>query len=298
MKYLLHMFFLSYAVKFQRAMQLFYYFVYFSYMIITDKQIIQGNWSLNIIQFVLTRLSMWDFPNGSAPFWRLYTNLSGEQLLFYKDQVIELTPDNIVIIPPNTSYRGTLKSAESYHLFIHFSLNHPISPVKPQLISLNKSQRIKTLILPVESCLNDQNRGRQESCTRDFSLNALALTSLCLSEMETPVQARPPLDNRIERVLEIMDKNLSEKLDMNKLADQVNLSTGGLTRLFKESTGQSPLIYLNEKRINQACELLHDTRLSLEEVADQCGFSNRYYFTRVFKRYRQNTPAAFRKMIE
>jgi transcriptional regulator GlxA family with amidase domain len=42
-------------------------------------------------------------------------------------------------------------------------------------------------------------------------------------------------------------------------------------------------------------KLLRHTDRSIEQIARECGFRDRYYFTRVFAKHRQTTPAAFRR---
>ena len=53
--------------------------------------------------------------------------------------------------------------------------------------------------------------------------------------------------------------------------------------------------YLLELRLNTAMKLLRHTDHSIEQIARECGFGDRYYFTRIFTKHRQTTPAAFRK---
>ena len=53
--------------------------------------------------------------------------------------------------------------------------------------------------------------------------------------------------------------------------------------------------YLLELRLNTAMKLLRHTDRSIEQIARECGFRDSYYFTRVFTKHRQTTPAAFRR---
>ena len=58
-----------------------------------------------------------------------------------------------------------------------------------------------------------------------------------------------------------------------------------------------PMRYLIELRLNHAMKLLRHTDDSIEKIAEECGFPNRYYFTRMLSRYRRTTPAAFRALM-
>ena len=61
------------------------------------------------------------------------------------------------------------------------------------------------------------------------------------------------------------------------------------------TTGFTPIRYLLELHLNTAMKLLRQTDHSNEQIARECGFGDRYSFTRIFTKHRQTTPAAFRK---
>ena len=69
----------------------------------------------------------------------------------------------------------------------------------------------------------------------------------------------------------------------------MTISTGSL----KKATGKTMLAYLNELRISKARQLLSDGTSQISRVAEQCGFHDIYYFSRVFKKYTGTTPGAF-----
>ena len=54
-------------------------------------------------------------------------------------------------------------------------------------------------------------------------------------------------------------------------------------------------VHLKQRRIEKASILLHHTDHSIDEIAELCGFGDRYYFTRVFTRQLGLGPAAYRK---
>jgi transcriptional regulator GlxA family with amidase domain len=56
------------------------------------------------------------------------------------------------------------------------------------------------------------------------------------------------------------------------------LSTRQFTRVFTKSYGMSPKEYLIKLRINHACRIMEDSRLTLSEVALESGFSDISFF--------------------
>jgi len=80
-----------------------------------------------------------------------------------------------------------------------------------------------------------------------------------------------------------------------ELANIVSMSTESFIRLFKRWTGETPMRYVQQVRMREACRLLADTDSSIDEIALQTGFPDRFYFSRVFKRHTGHSPAAYRK---
>ena len=68
-----------------------------------------------------------------------------------------------------------------------------------------------------------------------------------------------------------------------------------LTRVFKEQFGQPVNSYLVQLRITQAKRMLRFTDHTIEAVAQDCGFSDANYFSRLFKKVEGITPGEFRR---
>ncbi len=87
------------------------------------------------------------------------------------------------------------------------------------------------------------------------------------------------------------DKNLS----LDSIADSVNMSSIYLGRLFKKITSKSVADYMNEIRLGKAKELLISTENSVNEIADEIGFSSSNYFHATFKKAVGVTPNVYRQ---
>lgn len=89
-------------------------------------------------------------------------------------------------------------------------------------------------------------------------------------------------------------EHLAETIRVDQLARAVHLSPFHFARMFKQSTGQSPHLYVLMQRIERAKELLADTDTALVDVAAEVGFRTQGHFTGVFHRYAGFTPRTFR----
>ncbi len=95
-----------------------------------------------------------------------------------------------------------------------------------------------------------------------------------------------------------MEKNYGEDLKFEDLAAASNLSPTTMRRLFHESFGCSPMVYLQQLRVKKAMLMLADPAKSVGDIAFECGFNDSGYFTRVFKKEIGETPREFRSRIE
>jgi two-component system response regulator YesN len=81
------------------------------------------------------------------------------------------------------------------------------------------------------------------------------------------------------------------------MAKSFNISTGHLSNLFHEKTGESFSDYLNMIRLNKAKELLKTTDYKIYRIADELGFNDAYYFSSWFKKLVGASPTTYRDNI-
>ena len=63
---------------------------------------------------------------------------------------------------------------------------------------------------------------------------------------------------------------------------------------FKQEIGKTPIAFINEYRIEKACEMLSESDLPISDVALSVGFDNFSYFIRKFREYKGVTPKKYR----
>lgn len=98
------------------------------------------------------------------------------------------------------------------------------------------------------------------------------------------------------RAKEMLLANIDGKVGLDELAYACGLSRSHFARSFKSSTGLAPLQWLHNQRIERAKDLLLNSFLTIELIADQCGFSDQSHFTRAFFKSVGATPAAWRRI--
>lgn len=104
-------------------------------------------------------------------------------------------------------------------------------------------------------------------------------------------------NNRMAFIVKYIRDNLTEEINVDKLADKACMSKSSFFKAFKNTLGESPIDYLNSERIKLAKKLIRNTNHKLKEVAYQSGFNNVSYFNRQFKRIENITPKQYRDFL-
>ncbi|MCD9023542.1 helix-turn-helix domain-containing protein [Cohnella sp. NL03-T5] len=135
-------------------------------------------------------------------------------------------------------------------------------------------------------------------------LNQLSLALLCSFHQSFTIRqkSRAPLRDRefsnclIDQAKQFIQDNLSQDISVEDIANYLYISRRHLTRLFMEE-GISFTSYLLEKRIERACELLHNKHILIKDILESTGFHSVHYFTRIFTREVGITPARYRDRV-
>ncbi len=97
------------------------------------------------------------------------------------------------------------------------------------------------------------------------------------------------------KIIRYLEDNYQKNITGSELSEESGLSADYITKHFKSELSISPAEYLRRFRVAKSMELLCGTDLSVNEVAQSCGFVDLSAFSRVFKIYEGDTPSAYRK---
>lgn len=109
-----------------------------------------------------------------------------------------------------------------------------------------------------------------------------------------PKWGRPLRDARVERAIELLNRDISKRWTVELLARAVGLSRPAFARQFLRMLGLSPMRYLAQKRMQAAAALLLDSDAALAEVARQVGYASEFAFNRAFKKHYRVPPGVYR----
>ena len=104
--------------------------------------------------------------------------------------------------------------------------------------------------------------------------------------------------NAVRSCLNYIDFHYMEPLNLEGLAARFAINKNYLSSRFHKEVGMTVTEYINSIRIRRSEELLGKTALSMQGVAEQCGFSDANYFTRTFKKINGVSPNEYRKSLK
>ncbi|MGF9824219.1 AraC family transcriptional regulator [Brevibacillus agri] len=106
----------------------------------------------------------------------------------------------------------------------------------------------------------------------------------------------PTAQSLVDKAIRLIEEQFSEKMTLHALASQVGCQERQLQRLFKAALAVGPMEYLLRVRLEKAKDLLLKLNVPLMDIAEAVGFTDSYYFSRLFKKYVGISPSQFRKM--
>ena len=107
-----------------------------------------------------------------------------------------------------------------------------------------------------------------------------------------------PVFDQLQPAIAYMDEHLLDNPTLSEIARAVHLTPNYFHRRFTETFHVTPLVYMLQRRLNMARQLLLGTKLTLQQVASRSGFSSAFYLSRTFKKHYRLSPRQFRTRAE
>lgn len=146
-------------------------------------------------------------------------------------------------------------------------------------------------------CISDLYIQKMDTCSLPEEIFELYRQSLVayVSEVQSVQKKELHYSSKVRQSIDYIYNHLHEKLSVETLSSSVHLSPNYYSSLFKKETGTSVTAYINQVRIAAACNMLHYSEYSGQEIANYLGFSSYSHFCSIFKKYVFQTPLEYRR---
>lgn len=171
-----------------------------------------------------------------------------------------------------------------------FSTNFEFMEINSQSDRLMQS--IGLSLLDISATDSPVDRLYADSLINSLTLHLLANYSTAKTEKHTETGGLSGYKFRC--VTEYLEAHLDDDISLNEIAAIADLSPSHFSRAFRKTTGQSPIQYLMQRRLERAKELLALPNIPLVEVGLLSGFKNQSHFSTLFRKYTHLTPRNWR----
>ena len=265
-----------------------------------------GEAALDAYQIRLLALGVVPFADGFASAaaepapWTLSVCAGAGATLHLGSRVIAVPPGRVVLIPPAAARAKT--DGDVTQLRVHFqpsadAAEHAAALGSEPLV-LGPDELLDALCARLRRDLEASGAVGTATCARAKALVHLSVAAAfdvggdALRESQHSDDA----ERQLRPVLRYIDAHLDEPLENARLAAFVHASESHFIRLFRRVVGCTPARHVQERRVSHAAELLARTNLTIDEIAERCGFANRFHFSRVFAQRMVEPPGRYRAL--
>lgn len=165
------------------------------------------------------------------------------------------------------------------------------TPQNP-VITLKEPERMEELLMNIYRC-----RGHHPHDVHQYEPGQTLRASCVPDPGGQRPHARPVRTGveHVQRACDFIASHYQDPITINDIAGHVGICRSRLYRVFKAHLSISPLQYLTEFRLREACNLMNRQKATVKEVAYAAGFSDPLYFSTVFKKSLGQAPKEYMK---
>lgn len=241
--------------------------------------------------------------------------MSGKGCHKIDDVIYNVKEGDVILINPGSFHQSLLGPTKEPIIEFYFGLsNLQLEGCAPNAIPLKDDQNIMHTegdlkLKLMKLCLAMDAERDSMKCGRYFMMKTYAMQFILylLREHES---LQPPkeettskysfdsLNKRyiVEKMIDYFENHYAEKISLDTISENMYLSPFYISRIFKAETGDTPIRYLINIRLERAKEILsEDATLSIQEVAAKVGYDDAYHFSKLFKKQYGMPPSSVRK---
>lgn len=233
----------------------------------------------------------WEIAESVIPFTDFTYLVGGEADYEIDGKIYRVKAGDLLCIPPGSrrraqSFPERLIESQSLNIYVTDLYNNPFSLPFDLITPLGPLPDLNPLFYKLNTTWITREPG--------YRLRARAYALLILDrfmQIHIYKKNKKPKDHRIFQVMKYVVDHYNEPISMQAMAELTGLSRMYFGNIFQQQTGMSFRRYVNSIRLNHAENMLASGEFNVSEVAIACGFSDVFYFSKVFKELRGIAPS-------
>ena len=234
--------------------------------------------------------------------YELYFLMKGERTFFLSNALHKLSAPAIIVIPPHAMHMTEGSGFERYNVNVAPDY---LNPYQAEILHKHALQIIRPTQAQAKELASLFQQAVAASRTDKhaqyilhalFSYAVYLLDNLEKSVTQTNSETQKRIPPLLLKVIDYLHEHYAEEITLQGVADTFFVSKATLMYNFKKHINCSLIDFLLNIRLTKAKELLFNSKKSIEEIAESCGFSSANYFGLIFKKKEGLSPMQYRKI--
>ena len=215
----------------------------------------------------------------SRSWWGVSLCISGQITYTMNGKEFISTPDTAILLPKGATY-SLHGDSDGFFPVINF-----------ECTGLSCDEIMVIPLRNASPCINLFKLLQGAFASGKSHFYRFSLLYQLFDEITSQSAVKHPL---LSSALNYIEQNLSVPSISNKsLADFLGISEVYLRKLFRDHMGMTPKQYIIKLRLQKAKQLLTDTKQTITEISEACGFTSVYHFSREFKQKTDISPTQY-----
>ena len=236
-----------------------------------------------------TERKSWQFTPPEGKYYLAY-QLSGDYEHTFSSEVLTVKADTLFFIREQDAYRVS-RNEYGESLCVTFAAN---TTMKTAIVDCKEHPEIKKLFYRL---LTYKNINVEEN---QYYATAILYEILAFMEKNKKKDyLSQGIRGKISEAYRLMREHYTESdFSTLELVENSGVSPKYFRETFKKMYGNTLTQCLTQMRLNLALELLGDGRFSISQIAEMVGFTDVYYFSKVFKKHMMDSPSKFMNRLK
>lgn len=244
-----------------------------------------------------------DFSYHYHDFHKIIVFISGKVTYHIEGKAYHLKPRDILLVSQGAIHKPEIDPSVSYERYIFWirddlscqELNTCFQKANDRSFNLVRAdsalqERLKDLLPEIEQTLQNKHFGDTVLRNALFTQFMIYINRIFLRTSSSPDKKTYSSDTQVEQLLKYINRNLSENLSIDQLANRFFFSKYHMMRKFKNETGYTIHNYITSKRLLMACSLISQG-MPVMKAAQASGFHDYTTFVRAYKKQFGKAPS-------